>query len=248
MKIVLALVFIAVAAWIYLARRRKRNHEEERKHQISSIEESIAEKQAQIKSAVNQANLVTAKYLKAEVSDLSKQLELLQTDSNDQKKRMFYGKLNTAIQAIILFGAVGGFLFLTLWGFYQSARQEAYAEGYDSGYAEGQTIGQDEGYENGYDVGYDRGYDVGLDIGSTNGYDEGYTAGYNAAIDYANEWINNHYGDGKDEYYSQTVYVTDTGDCYHEEWCSYLESKHPVTLQQAINQGYRPCSYCNPPD
>lgn len=130
---------------------------------------------------------------------------------------------------------------------------------YSNGLVAGQEISDAEkesvysdGYNEGYDMGYEQGSEIGQNVGASvgyeDGYDEGYTAGYNDAIDYANEWINNHYGDGKDEYYSQTVYVTDTGDCYHEEWCSYLESKHPVTLQQAINQGYRPCSYCNPPD
>lgn len=45
----------------------------------------------------------------------------------------------------------------------------------------------------------------------------------------------------------QTVYVTDTGECYHRASCSSLRySKHPISLKEA-RQDYRPCSRCRPP-
>lgn len=44
-----------------------------------------------------------------------------------------------------------------------------------------------------------------------------------------------------------TVYVTDTGSKYHQSWCSYLKSSNPISLEDAINQGYTPCSRCGPP-
>lgn len=43
------------------------------------------------------------------------------------------------------------------------------------------------------------------------------------------------------------VYVTDTGEKYHMEWCSYLISSHPMRLSSAQRSGYTPCSRCNPP-
>lgn len=43
------------------------------------------------------------------------------------------------------------------------------------------------------------------------------------------------------------VYVTKTGECYHESGCSYLKSKIEKTLEEAVNGGYRACSRCKPP-
>ena len=43
------------------------------------------------------------------------------------------------------------------------------------------------------------------------------------------------------------VYVTRTGECYHKSGCSYLKSKIEVTLQYAVDNGYRACSRCHPP-
>ncbi|MBO6243172.1 MAG: hypothetical protein J6O41_01200 [Clostridia bacterium] len=46
---------------------------------------------------------------------------------------------------------------------------------------------------------------------------------------------------------SYTVYVTNTGKKYHTAGCSYLKnSKIAIDKNQAINQGYSPCSRCNP--
>lgn len=43
-----------------------------------------------------------------------------------------------------------------------------------------------------------------------------------------------------------TVYVTNTGECYHRGGCSYLHSKIPISLADAKGS-YRPCSRCHPP-
>ena len=43
------------------------------------------------------------------------------------------------------------------------------------------------------------------------------------------------------------VYITDTGECYHRGDCGYLHSsRHPITKDEAIRRGYRPCSRCKP--
>ncbi len=44
-----------------------------------------------------------------------------------------------------------------------------------------------------------------------------------------------------------TVYITNTGECYHRYGCSYLKSCIETTLEDAVYNGYRPCSRCNPP-
>lgn len=47
---------------------------------------------------------------------------------------------------------------------------------------------------------------------------------------------------------STTVYITNTGECYHTGSCSYLrQSKIAVTLEYAVDHGYRACSRCHPP-
>ena len=44
------------------------------------------------------------------------------------------------------------------------------------------------------------------------------------------------------------VYVTDTGEKYHSYGCRYLKySSTKKDIQQAIKQGYTPCSICIEP-
>ena len=44
------------------------------------------------------------------------------------------------------------------------------------------------------------------------------------------------------------VYITKTGKKYHRSSCSYLRrSKIPISLKDACDRGYTPCSRCNPP-
>lgn len=46
---------------------------------------------------------------------------------------------------------------------------------------------------------------------------------------------------------SDVVYITNTGTKYHRNWCSYLSSsKKAITINDAINKGYSPCSRCSP--
>ena len=44
------------------------------------------------------------------------------------------------------------------------------------------------------------------------------------------------------------VYITKTGECYHKDGCSSLSrSQISITLQDAVDSGYRPCKRCKPP-
>lgn len=45
-----------------------------------------------------------------------------------------------------------------------------------------------------------------------------------------------------------TVYITRTGECYHNAGCQYLKkSCIPISLGDAVSEGYRACSKCYPP-
>lgn len=45
---------------------------------------------------------------------------------------------------------------------------------------------------------------------------------------------------------SRTVYITRTGEKYHEGWCSSLRrSKIPISLEDAIARGYEACKICH---
>ncbi len=44
------------------------------------------------------------------------------------------------------------------------------------------------------------------------------------------------------------VHITETGKKYHSAGCQYLKkSDIPISLEDAKNRGYEPCSKCNPP-
>ena len=46
----------------------------------------------------------------------------------------------------------------------------------------------------------------------------------------------------------QTVYITKTGEKYHEHGCRYLKkSSISLDLSDAIKRGYNPCGICKPP-
>jgi cytoskeletal protein RodZ len=45
-----------------------------------------------------------------------------------------------------------------------------------------------------------------------------------------------------------TVYITDTGERYHDESCRHLDqSEYAVTLREAVALGLSPCRTCEPP-
>lgn len=53
---------------------------------------------------------------------------------------------------------------------------------------------------------------------------------------------------GKLPLVAQTVYVTNTGEKYHNAGCRYLrKSANAMNLADAIAQGYTACSVCKPP-
>ncbi|MBO5743385.1 MAG: hypothetical protein J6R68_03795 [Clostridia bacterium] len=45
---------------------------------------------------------------------------------------------------------------------------------------------------------------------------------------------------------NSVLFRTISGECYHNNGCRYLKSKVPLTYEEAINTGLRPCSICKP--
>jgi len=61
------------------------------------------------------------------------------------------------------------------------------------------------------------------------------------------EAIKNQRGIWKGVSEQDIVYITATGDKYHQAGCPYLkESAIPTTKEKAITKGYTPCSVCKP--
>lgn len=47
---------------------------------------------------------------------------------------------------------------------------------------------------------------------------------------------------------AQTVYITNTGEKYHNSACRYLSrSKNAIELKEALSLGYDACKVCKPP-
>lgn len=104
--------------------------------------------------------------------------------------------------------------------------------------------GYEEGYEEGWDIGYDKGYDEGY---SESEYDNGendrsgYLGPYSGTSD---TFLTT------DTAPEGTVWVTPSGEKYHEGWCRYVGGRHDLTYfhssADAAAAGYEPCSVCNP--
>lgn len=92
-----------------------------------------------------------------------------------------------------------------------------------------------DGYNEGYEVGYEEGYSAAEDSYEDN-YDSGYLGPYTGEYDY------------DDTEYS--VFVTPSGEKYHRNGCQYISGKYNLKIyasaDEAANDGYEPCSVCNP--
>lgn len=145
----------------------------------------------------------------------------------------------------------------------QDAADEQYRAGYSTGKKDGYDRGKQDGYNNGYttgysagkstansDVDYNRGYDTGYKVGVAEGkksvdtsaaYNNGYNQGYSDGAASAGQSYQS------EQTSSYTVYITATGSKYHSYGCSYLRNScYSIDINDAIAQGYTPCSRCNP--
>ena len=80
---------------------------------------------------------------------------------------------------------------------------------------------------------------------ATQQFEAGYQAGYEAAQEEA-KTTREPSQSGTVQSYTY-VYVTRSGEKYHTETCHYAENAEAITLGEAIEKGYEPCSVCNPP-
>lgn len=161
------------------------------------------------------------------------------------------GKLGISIIAVVLAAVIG-------ISYHGEAVTNSYNEGYNKGYSEAEVkaeelsqIWYNDGYDDGYDSGYDKGYDQGKKDGYNSGYskgkNDGYNSGYNAAFSALPKTTTSSYSVKQPSTSiskSTTVYITKTGSKYHRSGCSYLKSKIPISLSNAIAQGYTACSRC----
>lgn len=46
---------------------------------------------------------------------------------------------------------------------------------------------------------------------------------------------------------SKKVYVTESGTKYHKKSCRYAKHAYKITLEDAVDEGYKPCKKCKPP-
>ena len=75
------------------------------------------------------------------------------------------------------------------------------------------------------------------------GYEVGYSEGYEAGVTITKRKYANSSGT------QVTVYVDPSGNKYHEKGCLYLSNDAiTISLKDATDSGYAPCTECNPPE
>lgn len=103
----------------------------------------------------------------------------------------------------------------------------------------------------GYNLGYQSGYDAGRasvrSSGSFSGASSGSSSGSSSGISSPTK-LPASAQLPSDQNKTTTVYITATGHKYHRYSCSYLaNSCYSISLSDAVNSGYGPCSRCKPP-
>lgn len=132
-----------------------------------------------------------------------------------------------------------------------SSQSTGYNLGYQSGYDTGLETGISSSQINSYDLGYQKGYDAGRasvrSYGSFSGASSGSSSGSSSGIS-APTKLPASAQLPSDQNKTTTVYITATGHKYHRYSCSYLaNSCYSISLSDAVNSGYGPCSRCKPP-
>lgn len=99
----------------------------------------------------------------------------------------------------------------------------------------------------GYNLGYQSGYDAGRASVRSSGASSGSSSGSSSGISSPTN-IPASAQLPSDQNKTTTVYITATGHKYHRYSCSYLaNSCYSISLSDAVNSGYGPCSRCKPP-
>lgn len=142
-----------------------------------------------------------------------------------------------------------------------NAYDEGYNDGYKEGYAEAESFYDDlksEAYAQGYNAGFDDGFDDGVDVGYQNcliDYPDKSSRSVQTSDSQVLTLVPSSSSSDRSVpsessqpvKSSVTVYITETGEKYHSDDCSYLKnSKIPISKDDAISRDYTPCSRCKP--
>lgn len=114
-----------------------------------------------------------------------------------------------------------------------------------------QSTGYNLGYQSGYDAGRasvrSSGSFSGSFSGASSGSSSGSFSGSSSGISSPAK-LPASAQPPSDQNKTTTVYITATGHKYHRYSCSYLaNSCYSISLSDAVNSGYGPCSRCKPP-
>ena len=110
-----------------------------------------------------------------------------------------------------------------------------------------QSTGYNLGYQSGYDAGRASVRSSGSFSGSFSGSSSGSFSGSSSGISSPAK-LPASAQPPSDQNKTTTVYITATGHKYHRYSCSYLaNSCYSISLSDAVNSGYGPCSRCKPP-
>lgn len=119
---------------------------------------------------------------------------------------------------------------------------------------------ENEEYSLGYEAGMEEGQNSAYDLGKKDGETQGYEDGYSDGSAYAENWVEEEYSKGYIDGYNDSelgyyptndpeiVYVTKSGTEYHVLGCKFLKNSCiSISLSHALDEGYGPCVFCNPP-
>lgn len=178
------------------------------------------------------------------MKETNTELDKLKEENSKLQQESKKWKKITTFTSILLIAA----LCLCCASYFDTSK---YDNGYDSGYAEGKSVGYSDGYSDGYITGWDECEEEYNSKSETYNSDENnlYSEDYNTEDGssaygggYSTEYEDNSHSE---DYSTETVYVTDTGEKYHRYGCHYLRAScNAISLSDAQNQGYTPCSYC----
>ncbi len=150
--------------------------------------------------------------------------------------------------AVFLLTAAGFGIYR--WGYQASLREHGtYEDGYAAAVSEHGTyqdgyaaaLSENGTFEQGQSAGYDAGWQEGFDAGHSQGLDEGYASGYAAASSEAAQNAGAQESDPDDP-----VWISrHIGSRYHRApSCILVIDPQKLSLQEAQEQGYTPCSRC----
>jgi len=157
--------------------------------------------------------------------------------NDDDKRLKTLEKRNYWLSILLAISVVAcitlAFVAIGQHGLVTETKQQ-YDDNYQSGYTAGYSDGKDEGYDQASET---------YDSQSVETDDEDYysTQDEEDSSESSSEASDSDTSDDS----GGTVYVTDTGSCYHHWGCGYLkDSANEISLEDAESQGYRPCSRC----